>query len=55
MRKSKFSDEQIVGVLAQEAAGTVTGAELCRQHSIGCQTLPGRRSSATSASARRGG
>lgn len=39
MRKSKFSDEQIVGILAQEAAGTVTGTELCRKHGISRQTL----------------
>lgn len=39
MRKSKFSDEQIVAILAQEAAGNATQAELCRRSGISRQTL----------------
>lgn len=39
MRKSKFNDEQIVSILAQEAAGTTTATELCRKHGISRQTL----------------
>ena len=37
MRKSKFSDEQIVAILAQEGAG-VSITELCRKHSVSRQT-----------------
>jgi putative transposase len=39
MRKSKFSDEQIVAILAHEGAGTTTATELCRKHGISRQTL----------------
>ncbi len=39
MRKSKFSDEQIVAILAQDAAGSGTQAELCRRNGISRQTL----------------
>lgn len=39
MRKSKFSDDQIVAILAQEFAGTATQAELCRRNGISRQTL----------------
>jgi putative transposase len=39
MRKSNFSDEQIVAILAQEAAGTTTATELCRKHGVSRQTL----------------
>jgi putative transposase len=38
MRKSRFSDEQIVGILKEHAAGEATGT-LCRRHGISQQTL----------------
>lgn len=38
MRKSRFSDEQIVGILKEHAAGEATGI-LCRRHGISQQTL----------------
>jgi len=38
MRKSRFSDEQIVGILTEHAAGEATGT-LCRRHGISQQTL----------------
>ena len=38
MRKSRFSDEQIVGILQEQTAGEPTGA-LCRRHGISQQTL----------------
>jgi putative transposase len=38
MRKSRFSDEQIVGILKEHAAGEPTGS-LCRRHGISEQTL----------------
>ena len=38
MRKSRFSDEQIVGILKEHAAGEAAGS-LCRRHGISQQTL----------------
>lgn len=38
MRKSRFSDEQSVGILKEHAAGEATGT-LCRRHGISQQTL----------------
>jgi putative transposase len=38
MGKSRFSDEQIVGILKEHAAGEATGS-LCRRHGISQQTL----------------
>lgn len=38
MKKSRFSEEQIVGILKQSEAG-MKAADLCRQHGISEQTL----------------
>jgi putative transposase len=38
MRKSRFSEEQIVGIVTEHAAGGGTAA-LCRRHGISEQTL----------------
>ena len=37
MRKSRFSEEQIIGILRQRQAGVSVG-DLCRQHGISEQT-----------------
>ena len=38
MRKSRFTEDQIVGILQEHAAGEATGS-LCRRHGISEQTL----------------
>ena len=38
MRKSRYTEEQIVGILKESEAGQPT-AELCRKHGIGEQTV----------------
>ncbi|MEL6280879.1 MAG: transposase [Pseudomonadota bacterium] len=38
MKRSKFSDEQIIAILKEHEAGVAT-AELCRKHGISTATL----------------
>lgn len=40
MRKSRFSDEQISGILAEYRAG-MSAAEVCRKHNVSTKTLYG--------------
>jgi hypothetical protein len=40
MKRSKFSDEQIIGILREQGAGG-TMADLCRRHGIGTGTCLG--------------
>jgi putative transposase len=43
VKNSRFSEEQIIGILKQSEAGTKT-SELCRQHGISAATFYGWRS-----------
>ncbi len=43
MKSSRFSEEQIIGILKQSEAGAKTG-DLCRQHGISAATFYGWRS-----------
>lgn len=38
MKKSRFSEEQIIGILKQQEAGAKT-AELCKQHGVSAATF----------------
>jgi len=39
MKKSKFSDDQIVAILREAASGVCTQAELCRRHGVSQNTF----------------
>lgn len=39
MKKSRFSEEQIVRILQEGAAGQISQAELCRKHGISQNTF----------------
>jgi putative transposase len=39
MKKSKFSEEQIVKILQEATAGQISQAELCRKHGISPNTF----------------
>ena len=38
MRSSRFSEEQIIGILREQEAGTATG-EVCRRHGVSTATF----------------
>ncbi len=42
MRKSRFSDDQIIGILKEHAAG-ISVADICRKHGISDATFYTRR------------
>jgi putative transposase len=39
MKKSQFSEEQIVRILQEAASGTKTQAQLCREHGVSESTF----------------
>ena len=42
MKKSRYTEEQIIGTLKQHEAGVMT-ANLCREHGISAATFYGRK------------
>jgi hypothetical protein len=56
MKKSRFTEEQIIAILREQEAGVAT-AEVFRKHGVSSATCltSGRPSSAASTSRRRGG
>ena len=55
MKKNRYTEEQIIGILKQHEAGVKT-ADLCREHGISAATFYGwNRSSGAWRSARRSG
>lgn len=38
MKRSRFSEEQIIGILREQEAGATT-AEICRRHGVGKQSF----------------